>query len=39
MFIGTVAALANGAIMPLLMYVFTNIIDSFTVAGKLCDLT
>jgi hypothetical protein len=39
MFIGTVAAAANGAVMPLLMYFFTNIIDGFTNAGKLCDLT
>lgn len=38
MLIGTIGALANGAIMPLMMLVFTNIIDGFTNFGKLCDL-
>nr|QUF59434.1 ATP-binding cassette transporter Abcb1-1 [Brachionus angularis] len=37
MIIGTIGATANGAIMPLMMLVFTNIIDSFTSFGKLCD--
>nr|QNH67867.1 ATP-binding cassette transporter subfamily B member 1 X3 [Brachionus rotundiformis] len=38
MLIGTVGALANGATMPLMMLVFTNIIDGFTNYGKLCDI-
>nr|UOU03319.1 ATP-binding cassette subfamily B1-1 [Brachionus rubens] len=37
--IGTIGALANGAIMPLMMLVFTNIIDSFTSFGKICNIT
>nr|AEQ19307.1 p-glycoprotein [Brachionus orientalis]AEQ19309.1 p-glycoprotein [Brachionus orientalis] len=38
MVIGTIGALANGATMPLMMLVFTNIIDGFTNFGKICDL-
>ncbi|CAF0950412.1 unnamed protein product [Brachionus calyciflorus] len=39
MTIGTVGALANGATMPLMMFVFTNIIDGFTSFGKNCNIT
>ena len=37
--IGTIGALANGATMPLMMFVFTSIIDSFTSFGKFCNNT
>ena len=39
MVIGTIGALANGATMPLMMLVFTSIIDSFTSFGKVCNIT
>nr|QNH67866.1 ATP-binding cassette transporter subfamily B member 1 X2 [Brachionus rotundiformis] len=38
MVIGTIGALANGVTMPLMILVFTNIIDGFTNFGKLCNL-
>jgi hypothetical protein len=34
--IATLASIANGAIMPLFLIIFTNIIDSFTGYGKNC---
>ena len=34
--IATIASIANGAIMPLFLIIFTNIIDSFTGYGKIC---
>jgi len=35
--IGTMASLANGATFPLMMLVFTDIIDSFTSYGAICE--
>jgi hypothetical protein len=39
MVIGSLASIANGALQPLLMLVFTSIIDDFTDYGRLCNLT
>nr|QUF59436.1 ATP-binding cassette transporter Abcb1-3 [Brachionus angularis] len=36
-FIGTVGGMANGAMLPLVMYVFSKIIDSFS-SYNICDL-
>jgi len=39
MIIASLASIANGALQPLLMLVFTSIIDDFTEYGSLCNLT
>jgi hypothetical protein len=37
MLIGTLAAIANGVIVPLMLIVFANIIDSFVFDRRYCD--
>lgn len=39
MVVGSLAACANGALQPLLMLVFTSIIDDFTEYGSMCNQT
>ncbi len=36
---GGLASCANGALQPLLMLVFTSIIDDFTEFGSMCNMT